>query len=67
MKLSDCSDYIPGNVSHRDLRVAYNSIGGCATVNHLHFHTYYLKHKLFIETAVSVLLDSKLLFYIMCL
>ncbi|KAK3874665.1 hypothetical protein Pcinc_020413 [Petrolisthes cinctipes] len=37
-----------------DLRVAYNSLGGCASVNHLHFHTYYLPYRLYIETAACV-------------
>ncbi|XP_042209345.1 GDP-D-glucose phosphorylase 1-like isoform X1 [Homarus americanus] len=34
-----------------DLRIAYNSLGGYASVNHLHFHLYYLPYKLLIETA----------------
>lgn len=40
----------------RALKVAYNSLGGMASVNHYHFHIYYLHHPLFIETAVSVAL-----------
>ncbi|KAB7503040.1 GDP-D-glucose phosphorylase 1 [Armadillidium nasatum] len=34
------------------LKVAFNSLGGMASVNHYHFHIYYLHHPLFIETAV---------------
>ncbi|KAK3866074.1 hypothetical protein Pcinc_028365 [Petrolisthes cinctipes] len=37
-----------------DLRVAYNSLGGYASVNHFHFHVYYLPFKLYIETAGCV-------------
>lgn len=40
----------------RDTRIGYNSLGAFASVNHLHFHVYQLPHKLYIETAVSVLL-----------
>ena len=29
--------------------LGFNSLGACASVNHLHFHVYYLKHKLIIE------------------
>ncbi|CAM1302829.1 Uncharacterised protein g3383 [Pycnogonum litorale] len=32
-------------------RIAYNSLGGNCSVNHLHFHMYYLRHKLYLETA----------------
>ena len=31
------------------IRLGFNSLGACASVNHLHFHVYYLKHKLCIE------------------
>ncbi|XP_071513080.1 GDP-D-glucose phosphorylase 1 isoform X2 [Panulirus ornatus] len=34
-----------------DFRIAYNSLGGCASVNHLHIHVYYLPYQLYIETA----------------
>nr|XP_045608952.1 GDP-D-glucose phosphorylase 1-like isoform X1 [Procambarus clarkii] len=34
-----------------DLRIAFNSLGGYASVNHQHFHIYYLPHELHIETA----------------
>lgn len=36
----------------RDLRSGFNSPGGYASVNHQHFHLYYLKHRLFLETVV---------------
>lgn len=32
-------------------RVAFNSLGAYASVNHLHFHGYYLKRQMFLETA----------------
>ncbi|XP_054708802.1 GDP-D-glucose phosphorylase 1-like isoform X2 [Uloborus diversus] len=33
------------------LRIGFNSLGGYASVNHFHFHLYYLKSILFIEHA----------------
>lgn len=33
-----------------NLRVVFNSIGGLASVNHLHLHFYYLKHRMLLET-----------------
>ncbi|KAK8754543.1 hypothetical protein OTU49_016660 [Cherax quadricarinatus] len=35
----------------RDIRIGFNSLTGYASVNHFHFHLYYLSHKLNIETA----------------
>ncbi|CAM1309921.1 GDPGP1 (predicted) [Pycnogonum litorale] len=32
-------------------KIGFNSLGACASVNHLHFHMYYLQHNLYIETA----------------
>ncbi|XP_061678470.1 GDP-D-glucose phosphorylase 1 isoform X2 [Syngnathoides biaculeatus] len=41
-------------------RVGFNSLGACASVNHLHLHGYYLKYKLNIESApVRPLLPEK--------
>ncbi|CAG5118708.1 unnamed protein product, partial [Candidula unifasciata] len=34
---------------HRGLRMGFNSLCGLASVNHLHFHLYYLDHKLLVE------------------
>ncbi|XP_069941039.1 GDP-D-glucose phosphorylase 1 isoform X2 [Cherax quadricarinatus] len=34
-----------------DIRIGFNSLTGYASVNHFHFHLYYLSHKLNIETA----------------
>lgn len=34
-----------------DLRIAFNSLGGFASVNHLHFHLYYFPYTLYTETA----------------
>lgn len=36
-------------------RVGFNSLGGFASVNHLHLHGYYLKHQLRIETSPAEL------------
>uniref|UniRef100_V5IF92 GDP-D-glucose phosphorylase 1 n=1 Tax=Ixodes ricinus TaxID=34613 RepID=V5IF92_IXORI len=33
------------------LRVGFNSLGGFASVNHQHYHLYYLEHRLHLETA----------------
>ncbi|XP_069481314.1 GDP-D-glucose phosphorylase 1 [Ambystoma mexicanum] len=37
--------------AQRGFRVGFNSLGGFASVNHLHLHGFYLDHKLFIESA----------------
>ncbi|XP_067293353.1 GDP-D-glucose phosphorylase 1 [Pseudorasbora parva] len=36
-------------------RVGFNSLGGFASVNHLHLHGYYLKHQMRIETSPAEL------------
>lgn len=45
--------------SHPGFRVGFNSLGGLASVNHLHLHGYYLAHRLPVEWAPSDPLDSK--------
>ncbi|XP_036590616.1 GDP-D-glucose phosphorylase 1 [Trichosurus vulpecula] len=45
--------------THPGFRVGFNSLGGLASVNHLHLHGYYLAHKLPVETAPSQPLDPK--------
>ncbi|XP_071041784.1 GDP-D-glucose phosphorylase 1 isoform X2 [Parasteatoda tepidariorum] len=35
----------------RYLRVGFNSLGAYASVNHLHFHLYYLRYNLYLENA----------------
>jgi len=34
-----------------NFRIGFNSPGACCSVNHQHFHMYYLRQRLFIETA----------------
>ncbi|KAK8405404.1 hypothetical protein O3P69_001743 [Scylla paramamosain] len=34
-----------------DMRIAFNSLGGYASVNHLHFHLFYFPYTLYSETA----------------
>ncbi|XP_019495754.1 PREDICTED: GDP-D-glucose phosphorylase 1 [Hipposideros armiger] len=43
--------------SHPGFRVGFNSLGGLASVNHLHLHGYYLSHRLPVEGAPSEPLD----------
>ncbi|XP_037000897.2 GDP-D-glucose phosphorylase 1 [Artibeus jamaicensis] len=43
--------------SHPGFRVGFNSLGGLASVNHLHLHGYYLAHRLPVERAPSTRLD----------
>ncbi|XP_028358151.1 GDP-D-glucose phosphorylase 1 [Phyllostomus discolor] len=43
--------------SHPGFRVGFNSLGGLASVNHLHLHGYYLAHRLPVERAPSERLD----------
>uniref|UniRef100_A0A8C3WQT3 GDP-D-glucose phosphorylase 1 n=1 Tax=Catagonus wagneri TaxID=51154 RepID=A0A8C3WQT3_9CETA len=45
--------------SHPGFRVGFNSLGGLASVNHLHLHGYYLAHRLPVEGAPSEPLDPK--------
>lgn len=44
---------------HPGFRVGFNSLGGLASVNHLHLHGYYLAHRLPVERAPSTPLDPK--------
>lgn len=44
---------------HPGFRVGFNSLGGLASVNHLHLHCYYLAHPLPVEGAPSTPLDPK--------
>ncbi|XP_029808783.1 GDP-D-glucose phosphorylase 1 isoform X2 [Suricata suricatta] len=43
--------------SHPGFRVGFNSLGGLASVNHLHLHGFYLGHRLPVEGAPSEPLD----------
>lgn len=43
--------------SHPGFRVGFNSLGGLASVNHLHLHGYYLGYRLPVEGAPSQPLD----------
>ncbi|XP_058521563.1 GDP-D-glucose phosphorylase 1 isoform X2 [Ochotona princeps] len=43
--------------AHPGFRVGFNSLGGLASVNHLHLHGYYLAHRLPVEVAPSIPLD----------
>lgn len=45
--------------SHPGFRVGFNSLGGLASVNHLHLHGYYLAHRLPVEGAPSEPLDPE--------
>lgn len=38
----------------KSFKVAFNSLGGNCSVNHQHFHMYYLRDKLYLETASLV-------------
>ncbi|XP_023364570.1 GDP-D-glucose phosphorylase 1 isoform X2 [Otolemur garnettii] len=44
---------------HPGFRVGFNSLGGLASVNHLHLHGYYLGHRLPVEGAPSEPLDPR--------
>lgn len=44
---------------HPGFRVGFNSLGGLASVNHLHLHGYYLAYPLPVERAPSTPLDPK--------
>lgn len=46
----------------RRLKAGFSSAGGCASVNHQHYHVYYLEEKLYLETAVILFI-----IIIMCL
>lgn len=43
--------------AHPGFRIGFNSLGGLASVNHLHLHGYYLDHRLPVEWAPSKTLD----------
>lgn len=45
--------------THPGFRVGFNSLGGLASVNHLHLHGYYLDHRLPVEWAPSKTLDPR--------
>ncbi|XP_038623232.1 GDP-D-glucose phosphorylase 1 [Tachyglossus aculeatus] len=45
--------------AHPGFRVGFNSLGGFASVNHLHLHGYYLARPLPVETAPSEPLDPQ--------
>ncbi|XP_041351466.1 GDP-D-glucose phosphorylase 1-like [Gigantopelta aegis] len=36
---------------HRGFKIGYNSLCAYASVNHLHFHAYYLQHELMVESC----------------
>jgi hypothetical protein len=40
--------------SCRNLKAGFNSPGGYASVNHQHYHLYYLRERLYIETVVCI-------------
>lgn len=40
-------------------RVGFNSLGGFASVNHLHLHAYYLNHRMRLETSPTQLIHPK--------
>ncbi|XP_012499181.1 PREDICTED: GDP-D-glucose phosphorylase 1 [Propithecus coquereli] len=44
---------------HPGFRVGFNSLGGLASVNHLHLHGYYLAHRLPVEGVPSEPLDPE--------
>ncbi|GIY01252.1 hypothetical protein CDAR_213131 [Caerostris darwini] len=41
------------------LRLGFNSLGAFASVNHLHFHAYYLKYKMYLESAPVIHLKGR--------
>ncbi|KAM5292907.1 GDP-D-glucose phosphorylase 1 [Ctenodactylus gundi] len=45
--------------AHPGFRVGFNSLGGLASMNHLHLHGYYLAHQLPVEGAPSQPLDPQ--------
>lgn len=48
--------------AHRNLKAGFNSPGGYASVNHQHYHLYYLRERLYLETAV-IIQSQDVLFY----
>ncbi|XP_076980335.1 GDP-D-glucose phosphorylase 1 isoform X2 [Tamandua tetradactyla] len=51
--------------SHPGFRVGFNSLGGLASVNHLHLHGYYLAHRLPVERVPSKPLDPRGLLHLL--
>ncbi|XP_053319366.1 GDP-D-glucose phosphorylase 1 [Spea bombifrons] len=45
--------------AHPGFRVGFNSLGGFASVNHLHLHGFYLDHELLIESSSSKPLSTE--------
>ncbi|XP_072004542.1 GDP-D-glucose phosphorylase 1 isoform X1 [Engystomops pustulosus] len=50
---------------HPGFRVGFNSLGGFASVNHLHLHGFYLDEELLIESAESKLLCPDIHFHLL--
>ncbi|NP_001104198.1 GDP-D-glucose phosphorylase 1 isoform X1 [Xenopus laevis] len=50
--------------AHPGFRVGFNSLGGFASVNHLHLHGFYLDHDLFIESSSSKPLCPEMNFHL---
>ncbi|KAE8618134.1 hypothetical protein XENTR_v10009281 [Xenopus tropicalis] len=50
--------------SHPGFRVGFNSLGGFASVNHLHLHGFYLDHELLIESSCSKPLCPEINFHL---
>ena len=48
-------------IHFRNLRVLFNSLGANASVNHLHWHLYFLNHRMLLETVV--IYNSKTLLF----
>ncbi|KAM8972825.1 GDP-D-glucose phosphorylase 1 [Pelodytes ibericus] len=51
--------------AHPGFRVGFNSLGGFASVNHLHLHGFYLDHELLIESSCSKPLCPNLNLYLL--
>ncbi|XP_075431243.1 GDP-D-glucose phosphorylase 1 isoform X3 [Ascaphus truei] len=51
--------------AHPGFRVGFNSLGGFASVNHLHLHGYYLDQELLIESSCSKPLCPKIDFHLL--
>ncbi|XP_068128583.1 GDP-D-glucose phosphorylase 1 [Hyperolius riggenbachi] len=50
---------------HPGFRVGFNSLGGFASVNHLHLHGFYLDEELLIESTSSTPLYSEMCLYLL--
>ena len=53
-------------IIYRYFRVAFNSLLGLASVNHLHLHAWYLEESLSLEYAVSLICFSQLNIKVVC-